>query len=611
MIHPGMTESCTNGVDDNCDNDADCEATSCSGQTCAGGGMCTGGVCVALTESLCNDGVDNNNNGLIDCADPDCPVNALCSDDNACTLGDRCVADGGCEKVGDFACMTPPAAQCWVMAGVCVPDAGATCQYTPMAGSCNDGLACTTGETCSSGTCGSGTPVPCTSPPGACFQTTGTCQEPAGACSYAPRPAGTGTCTDSNNCTINDTCAGDGGCAGTPVTCAPPTQCQNASTSCDTGGNCLYPPRTNQACDAGTGPGTCDLNAACNANPTGLFPFTPSNFTEPQLPAAAGAGFGVSCATLLNTSGTPGVLSTCVTMPPYSIITQGGESTLLIRVPSFTVNSGQTFTITGTRPVIFAVTGDVVIDGTIRVHAGNGPTACGTGGAGNDSGSGTGNGGGGGGGFGTAGAAGGTAGGGGAGTAGAQNGTATLIPLRGGCNGGGATLFRGLGGGGIQITASGSLTVANTIAAPGLGGDGAAPSAGLSGGGGGSGGAILLEAATLFINSSARLTANGGSGGEGSGGSAGANGNDGIETGSGATPIGGDNSTNGGNGGVGGGGTAAPGSGLQAAGNNDGAGGGGGAVGRIRFNASTSCTIATSGLVVSPAATSNGASGCP
>lgn len=609
-INPGATERCDNNADDDCNGQSDCQQTSCNNMMCAGGGRCMNNVCVGDTESVCNDGMDNNNNQLVDCADPDCMVGAVCTDGNDCTLGDRCVGDGGCEKVADFTCTTPPAAQCWVMAGTCIPDGGPSCEYTPMAGPCMDGLACTTGDMCSNGTCTAGTPTACNSPPNSCFFDAGACQEPSGTCAYTPRPAGTGSCDDGNNCTTGDDCEGDGGCAGTPVTCAPPNQCQNASTSCDPGGNCIYPPRTNQPCDAGTGAGTCDMNFNCN--PVGnLFPTPPSNFTESQLPGDAGTAFDVTCATTINTS-TQMITSTCITaMPPSAVIMQTGgvEPALLIRVPSLTVASSQVLTITGTRPVIFAVTGNVQINGTIRANNAGTPAGCGNGGNG---GAVSGEGGGGGGGFGSAGALGGVRSGSGAGAIGGINGMASLTPLRGGCRGGngnGTGGTGGAGGGAIQIVSSGTITVTSSgiVTAPGQGGRGSTSTDG-SGGGGGAGGGILLEAVTIALDSSSWVSANGGGGGGGEDGGDGGNGNPGAETS--LTGAGGGNGpNNAGNGGAGATRTAVATAGSPTA-QNDGAGGGGAGFGRIRLNGSTSCTIDPAANRT-PAFSGNGVGGCP
>ncbi len=600
-VHPTAPELCNNGIDDDCDNLADCEQLTCDMYFCRAGGQCLGGVCVGRTE-LCNDRMDNDGDTLIDCLDPDCTVGTLCDDSNSCTLGDRCVADGGCEKTMDKVCNMPPAdAQCHVLVGTCLPDAGASCSYATMPGNCSDGLLCTTGDTCASGLC-TGTPKVCNTPTNSCFQDMGNCQPTDGGCFYAPRATGTGVCSDSRNCTINDTCDGDGGCAGTTVSCPTPSQCHTATTGCDLDGGCLFNARTGFACDAGTGAGTCDSAFACNATPASLFPFTTSNFTDAQLPAGSGA-LTVSCNATLNTGGTPTLTNGCgLVMPSNTVIVQGGESTLLLRMSGLSVASGFTLTIAGNRPVIFAVVGNVTVDGVIRARNGNGLTACGNGGTGTNAGSGSGLGGGGGGGFGSVGGAGGNSGGAGGGAAGAVNGTATLIPLRGGCNGGNGSAAGGAGGGAVQIAASGTISVNGRIAAPGIGGVGAAANQGDSGGGGGSGGAILLEAATVTLNSGTRLTVNGGSGGEGSGGNSGTNGLDGNETSTTATPNGGDNSGNGGDGGRGAAGTTSAGAGSPGAMNNDGGGGGGGGVGRIRINAST-CSKSGTGQVISPAQT--------
>ncbi len=55
------TESCANGVDDDCDGDVDCDDADCV----------TRPVCVA-TETNCDDRVDNDGDGATDCADDDC-----------------------------------------------------------------------------------------------------------------------------------------------------------------------------------------------------------------------------------------------------------------------------------------------------------------------------------------------------------------------------------------------------------------------------------------------------------------------------------------------------------------------------------------------------------
>jgi len=110
----------------------------------------------------------------------------------------------------------------------------------------------------------------------------------------------------------------------------------------------------------------------------------------------------------------------------------------------------------------------------------------------------------GGGGFGFAGGRGGTATndngiatGGAGGTA---TGSPTLVPLRGGCDGGrvGVRLF-GFGGGAMQLVSRTRITVSGIVAANGS-----------SGSGGGSGGGILFEAPVVEVSGS--LVANGGAG---------------------------------------------------------------------------------------------------
>lgn len=603
QIRPGIPEVCdNNNVDDDCNGMADCAETSCTGAPCTNSGTCMSGMCMTPIE-VCNDRVDNNSNGLTDCEESTCATQA-CNDANACTLNETCNGpdagpDGGCTGAA-VQCSTPPV--CFMVTGVCQADGG-TCAYTPLnSGACDDRRACTDTDSCASGMC-TGTPRVCTTN-NACL-TGGACVEDAGTCSFTPVASGTGTCTDGDECTTNDACDGDGGCAGTRVNCAEPSQCHRWATTCQSDGACNFLPRT--TCDAGTAtPGSCNSSFVCVPPVTNIFPYTPSTFTEAQLPANAGTPFGVSCATTLNTT-TPAITTgACVTMPPFAIITPAnGQETLLLKVSSLLINSGQTLTITGTRPVIFAVLGETTIDGTILARAGQAPASlCGNGG------NGTGKEGGGGGGFGGVGRAGGGSDTGTFGAGGTVSGAEPINPLRGGCRGGnggpggGNAPAGGEGGGAVQISATGLITIAGTIAAPGREGAGGV-SQDSAGGGGGSGGAILVEGAAITTTSSASMTANGGGGGGGdNNGTDGVAGNPGSQTT--ANPASGGN----GPGTAGSGGAGGAGSTNAVVGENsgdDGAGGGGGGVGRIRLRGTT-CTIDSATLFSPPRGV--GGNGC-
>jgi subtilisin-like proprotein convertase family protein len=74
--------ACLNGVDDDNDDLADCEDPDCAD------------VLVCIHEVVCDDGLDEEPDGLIDCADPDCDDSAYCMAEPNCHDGTDDDSDG-------------------------------------------------------------------------------------------------------------------------------------------------------------------------------------------------------------------------------------------------------------------------------------------------------------------------------------------------------------------------------------------------------------------------------------------------------------------------------------------------------------------------------------
>jgi len=170
------------------------------------------------------------------------PDGTVCSDGNACTSGDACHG-GVCTPATTVTCSASDSCH---VAGVCDPNTG-VCS-NPNAGdgtSCNaDSSGCTVGDSCQAGVCTAGAGAVCNTPPGQCFNATGTCNSTGNTsftCAYGPKGAGA-ACSDGDLCTQTDTCNGTGVCVGSnPVNCA--------GGQCTTGGTCN--PATG-ACQGGT-----------------------------------------------------------------------------------------------------------------------------------------------------------------------------------------------------------------------------------------------------------------------------------------------------------------------------------------------------------------------
>jgi len=266
----------------------------------------------------------------------------------------------------------------------------------------------------------------------------------------------------------------------------------------------------------------------------------------------------------------------------------------IFAVKSLTIPAGVTASAEGGDPLVIVALGDIVVDGTLLGSSVTDPYWLGPGAqqqSGNENVAGAGSGGGAAGtpmssagGAGYCGAGGdGASLTGSASKGGASWGTAALVPLVAGSDGAtGGVGPGGNGGGAIQLTACGALTVAGLIDVGGQGGtaSGVYDSTGAisqQASGGGSGGAILLEGASVAVTGT--LAANGGGGGGATHGS--------DATSDGQSAPGGTTSTDKAAGGGGGAGATADGQPGQSQAAST-AGAGGGAAGRIRINAKPS-----------------------
>ena len=217
----------------------------------------------------------------------------------------------------------------------------------------------------------------------------------------------------------------------------------------------------------------------------------------------------------------------------------------LLYITDLSIESGGTFLIDGSMPLVIGATNEVDIDGLLDLtpkndvgRAGSNPLAlcqvlqAGTSEAG-------GSGGGGGGAFQGTGGMGGTGDNDGNNALGGGGGTGVGVPTtpRGGCSGadggdpgGNNQGPAGAGGGAVQVSAAVRVRIrgGGAINAGGGGGVGGNDQGG--GGGGGSGGYIRVEAPVVRVQGGGALTANGGGGGAGGDTLAGSDGEDGPAT---------------------------------------------------------------------------------
>jgi hypothetical protein len=269
---PGKPLVCDDG--NACNGSESCDAVEgCQpGQplSCDDGNVCNGkescdpaAGCQAGAPLSCDDG----NVCTIDTCEPGAGCvhgysNDACDDGNACTLGDHC-AEGKCIHEGLVKCDD---------GNVCTTDSCdpvSGCLHLLNKAPCDDGNVCTTGDKCNLGECvGSGTLAcndanPCTAD---------SCDPDIG-CEFVPQD---GVCDDGTACTLGDTCF-NGQCVATSFadcddgnlctddSCDPKLGCINAANvlPCDDGDACTLADQCGEGLCVGTGTPDCDDGNLC------------------------------------------------------------------------------------------------------------------------------------------------------------------------------------------------------------------------------------------------------------------------------------------------------------------------------------------------------------
>ena len=232
-----------------CVADAPVAGAACDdGDACTKADKCSAGKCAG--EALkCNDKnpctVDkcNGEKGCVSTNDD----TLKCDDGNPCTSGDACKG-GKCGGKGVECDDKNP----------CTTDScdGQTkkCVYKNNTESCDDGSACTEQDACKDGKCAAGKPIPCDDK-NPC--TTDKCDEKTGGCAFTPNTA---SCDDGNACTAGDKCA-KGKCgSGKPKTCDDSNACTDDACDAKTGTCKSTAKPDKEQCDDGS---LCTLDDAC------------------------------------------------------------------------------------------------------------------------------------------------------------------------------------------------------------------------------------------------------------------------------------------------------------------------------------------------------------
>jgi len=227
------SESC-NEVTNSCDADdggmAPCEdGLFCTtGDTCNGSGTCLSGGATCPGPDGDGDCSETCDEGANNCNGPDVP-GSLCDDGLFCTATDACNA-GVCVGTGETCAGADGDGDCTETCNEFFNNCNSA---DPNGSACDDGLFCTTTDTCSGGSCvGSGNPCTGADGDGNCAES---CSEGNNNCG-GNDPVGS-ACDDGLFCSQTDTCNAAGACVGSGDPCPGPDGDGDCTETCSEGAN--------------------------------------------------------------------------------------------------------------------------------------------------------------------------------------------------------------------------------------------------------------------------------------------------------------------------------------------------------------------------------------
>lgn len=289
----GMSDACNVGACINgvCSKMPANENQGCDDKDfCTDNETCTNGICGGGTPHYCAS-ADECHIGSCDmgkCTQLPGNDGAKCDDKDPCTQAGQCMTG---------TCMPGPPIDCSFFdgpcaKGVCDPVNGCVAQDQPDGTACDDKLYCTINDSCQQGQC-TGQPNPCVAPGDVCK--IATCDENTKSCIIMPGNNGA-ACDDQNTCTSGETCsngtcqggqpANNGGACDDHAACTTNDVCNNKGVC---GGTPIVVCKDNDGCcPAGCSLATdndcqCGTNEALTATPSTSGGGSPPNYGPAEI----------------------------------------------------------------------------------------------------------------------------------------------------------------------------------------------------------------------------------------------------------------------------------------------------------------------------------------